>query len=470
MGKISHRGPGMLRIATFLLLAAPCVALGQAGGPRIVVSSFNPAGILRTVTPNGDRLDRSNLFFRSVGTNGRFCATCHVASTGWTITPREVQARFNATWGTDPLFRTVDGSNTPRADVRTLASRRRAYSMLLSRAVIRIGLPIPAGAEFELVDVDDPYGFASASELSLFRRPLPATNLRFLTGVMWDGRESSRLTGTYPFKGGSSPEQNTRALLEDLKHQANSATVQHAQAATPLTDAQRQSIAEFELNLATAQWFDRGVGVLDFLGARAGPLSVTRQPFYITINDAFGTDVMTHRFDPVAMTMFDGWRHSRSRRQEAVARGAAVFNGRSFNIRGVAGLNDELGQAVIPVTCTTCHDTPNIGNHSVALPVDIGVADGSRRTPDLPLYTLRNRDTGETRQTTDPGLALITGHWKDIGKFKGPILRGLAARPPYFHSGFAADLPAVVEFYDSRFDIGFSAREKADLVAFLSAL
>ena len=55
-------------------------------------------------------------------------------------------------------------------------------------AALRVGIGIPAGAEFTLVDVDDPYGYASASELSLFRRPLPSTNLAFLTGVMWDGR------------------------------------------------------------------------------------------------------------------------------------------------------------------------------------------------------------------------------------------------------------------------------------------
>ena len=41
-------------------------------------------------------------------------------------------------------------------------------------------------------------------------------------------------------------------------------------------------------------------------------------------------------------------------------------------------------------SCSTCHDTPNVGNHSVALPLDIGIADASRRTPDMPLYTLRN--------------------------------------------------------------------------------
>jgi cytochrome c peroxidase len=49
-------------------------------------------------------------------------------------------------------------------------------------------------------------------------------------------------------------------------------------------------------------------------------------------------------------------------------------------------------------------------------------------------------------------------------------LRGLAARPPYFHNGLAADLGAVVDFYNTRFAIGFTEHEKADLIAFLSAL
>jgi cytochrome c peroxidase len=40
----------------------------------------------------------------------------------------------------------------------------------------------------------------------------------------------------------------------------------------------------------------------------------------------------------------------------------------------------------------------------------------------------------------------------------------------YFHNGFAADLEAVVEFYDTRFHIGFTKHEKSDLVAFLRSL
>ena len=88
----------------------------------------------------------------------------------------------------------------------------------------------------------------------------------------------------------------------------------------------------------------------------------------------------------------------------------------------------------------------------------------------MPLYTLRNKTTGQTIQTTDPGRALVTGKWIDIGKFKGPILRGLAGRAPYFHNGSAATFGAVVDSYDARFGIHFSAQERADLIAFLGAL
>ena len=71
-------------------------------------------------------------------------------------------------------------------------------------------------------------------------------------------------------------------------------------------------------------------------------------------------------------------------------------------------------------------------------------------------------------RTTDPGRAMITGHFTDAVKFKGPILRGLAARAPYFHNGSAQTLEDVVTFYDKRFHI--IAQGKADLAAFLSAL
>ncbi len=416
-----------------------------------------PTGAIQTFTLTGE-VDTNNPFFTSLGTNGRSCVSCHQASDGWTITPRHVQARFNATNGLDPIFRRNDGANSPNIDDSTVEARRRGYSMLLSKALIRIGIGIPGTAEFELVAADDPYHFASSSELSLFRRPLPSTNLKFLATVMWDGRET--------FRGAS--------IDFDLLDQANAATRGHAQAIADLTLQQRREIVDLEMTLFTAAIDDQDAGRLDQQGARGGPEFIERERFYIGINDVLGADPTGRPFDPHVFSIFDAWTNlERGRRAEAratVARGQRLFNTRGIHITEVKGLNDDLGVQDLVGTCTTCHDTPNAGNHSVSLPIDIGLAAESRRTADLPLYTLRNRTTGELIRTTDPGRALITGRWRDIGKFKGPILRGLSARAPYFHNGFAPDLSAVVEFYDGRFNMHLSDEEKSDLVAFLRAL
>ena len=57
-----------------------------------------------------------------------------------------------------------------------------------------------------------------------------------------------------------------------------------------------------------------------------------------------------------------------------------------------------------------------------------------------------------------------------MSTFKGPILRGVAARAPYFHNGMAATLDDVIDFYNKRLNLALSAQEKADLGAFLRAL
>ena len=443
----------------------------------------NPSGEALTLSTAG-RIDRRSPFFASLGTNGRSCSTCHEASDGWTITPRGVRERFEATRGTDPIFRPVDGANSPLADVSTRAAREKAYSMLLSRGVIRVGIALPPTAQFDLVKVDDPYGYASAAELSLFRRPLPTANLRFLSTVMWDGRE------TFKDPAGTACLFNTTTCFAtlhfDLSDQSNSATVGHAQASTPLTTAQRESIVAFELGLFTAQVRDEDAGRLQVYGAHGGPSFLESQNSYFGINDPLAGDYRTHaNFNPIAMTLYDAWQlyipdarredeEGRDRRvavaRRAVARGEALFNSKPIMITGVKGINDDLGIPALQGTCTTCHDTPNAGNHSIPAPLDIGIADASRRTPDMPLYTLRNMTTRETIQTTDPGRALVTGKWVDIGRFKGPTLRAVATRAPYFHNGSARDLVDVVQFYNTRFNIGLTTQEQDDLVAFLLAL
>src|SRR4051794_29385798 len=62
----------------------------------------NPSGIVRTVNVNGP-LDLNNPFFKSLGTNGRSCSTCHRPAQGWTITPESVRDRFEDSRGLDPI-------------------------------------------------------------------------------------------------------------------------------------------------------------------------------------------------------------------------------------------------------------------------------------------------------------------------------------------------------------------------------
>jgi len=443
----------MQRVAAAVLLASGsligCVADvdGQAAIDDIAAkgAAVDPNTYFSAGPPKG-----SDPFFASLGTNGRSCATCHIAAQGWSMTPADLRSRFDATGGTDPVFRTNDGSVSPTADVSTVDARRSAYAMLLSRGVIRVGIGIPANAEFSLATVDDPYHHANATELSLFRRPLPSTNLAFLSAVMWDGREAS------------------------LASQAIDATLGHAQA-TGTNQGQMDSIVAFESSLFTAMASESKAGQLDGLAATGGPNQLANVSFYIGINDPIGKNPMGTTFNPRAMTMFTAWETTPGNgspgwERASIARGEIVFNTHPIAITGVKGLNDVLGTSTIHGTCTTCHDTPNVGNHSVAMALDIGLTDASQRTPDMPLYTLRNNATGATIQTTDPGKALITGKWSDVGKFKGPILRGVGLRAPYFHNGSAATLDAVLDFYEGRFGLGLTVQERADLIAFLQSL
>ena len=476
----------MNRRALSLAVAATC-AIGvvaqadvedAARGVREHMHPFaNPSGYAATYSTAGF-IDTANPFFQNLGTNGRSCASCHQQGEGWTVTPEGVQKRFLASQGMDPIFRLNDGANSPHADVSTPAARREAYGMLLSKGLIRVGIGIPANAEFELFKVDDPYGYASAKELSLFRRPLPTTNLKFLSTVMWDARETFKDPASHDCLAGTTT--CFASLHFDLADQSNGATVGHAQAAQPLTTAQREAIVNFELGLFTAQVFDHTAGRLTALHARGGPEHAAQQTFYFGINDVLAGDYRTHAaFNPLAFNLFDAWANPPAERgddyervdaRRAVARGQALFNTKPIQITQVKGLNDDLHLPVIHGSCTTCHDATNAGNHSVPAPLDIGLTDVARRTADMPLYTLRNKFTAELIETTDPGRALLTGKWQDVGRFKGPILRGLAARAPYFHNGSAKRLNDVVDFYNQRFGVGLSASEKDDLVAFLRTL
>jgi cytochrome c peroxidase len=166
-----------------------------------------------------------------------------------------------------------------------------------------------------------------------------------------------------------------------------------------------------------------------------------------------------------------------------------------LTISGVRGLNDNaaLGKpASFAGNCTTCHDAPNVGDHSLPLPLDIGlghsvqpgfeddpnIAAGLAELdePNLPVFLVSGCaspfSAGQpvSFYTTDPGKGLITGLCSDLNRVKGPVLRGLAARAPYFHNGAAASLLQAVNFYNQRFSMKLTDEQKRQLVAFLNSL
>ncbi len=404
----------------------------------------NPSGLAATYSTKG-YVDLNNAFFKSLGTNGRTCATCHDPAAGWSIVPDAIQARFNQSNGLDPLFRTNDGAVCANANISTLAARKSAYSLLLNKGLIRVEMPMPSGAEFELVAATGTYCNNPVRDqvLQLFRRPLPSANLKFVAAVMWDGRET--IDGA--------------PISQDLSNQANDATVGHAQAVGPISQAQRDEMVDFESSLYTAQIVSNVAGQVTAANGHGGPVEMVRLPFSIGINDT--------PINPVVFNLYDSWsRYFLNPGQAAIARGQSVFNSKKFRITNVAGQDSQNFVG----TCGTCHNTPNVGSYSVPEFFNIGVASASTRTPDLPLYSLRNKSTGAVIQVSDPGRAMVTGKWADIGEFKPATLRGLATHAPYFHNGMAASLEDVVGFYNARFNIGFTAQERADLAAFLKAL
>jgi len=379
---------------------------------------LNPSGISTTFSPGGF-VDLSGAYFQPQGSNGRACSTCHTPQDAWSINPATIGLLFARTGGTHPLFNPLDANN-PGADLSTVEARRAGYSMMLTRGVFRRGGAPRAQREWDVVAVDDPHGFATVSRIVQWRRPMPTINFHLGSAtVAWD---DGNTVGTDQVAGLTN--QATRNVIG-------------AQQGQPAPAEVIADIVAFETTLSTAQAVSFTTGLLNAAGARGGA------------EDLSHMTRSAGRFD-----LFDAWINSRVPGRAQIARGQELFN------------NPNPGGR----SCSACHNSVNNGTNVNNLLFDIGTASVEARTPDLPLYTIRNRTTGDERQLTDTGRGNVTGLWNDLGRFKTPTLRALAARAPYFHNGIAATLDDVVRHYETHLGFVFTTLERADLVAFLKAL
>jgi cytochrome c peroxidase len=470
------------------------------------------------IVPVPAPLDSSNIFFApnagisSPNGNEQGCVTCHQPGQGFTIHVDFINDTFAAN-PNDPLFRFNDTADNPSAGAPTADN----YSIVLNQGAIRIGEVVsPNGTPNYTVTaaspaVDTKFAFPDhfplttdpqhpgVQTLSVFRRPLVNTNVHLDSSVLWDGRAS----------------------IGNMRAQATGA-VKTLLLVTPTADEADQIVA-FMLGVYTDQVFDNaagtdangnctltapgqqcGSGATDAAGATGGIRNLLA--FALSPSVPCNTPTAANLLQTSATAggqgcvanvpgydLFDAWTglpdSGTNAGRLAVVRGQDLFNNAVLNVP--PDLLSTFNGAT-KIHCNTCHAKRNTGNNPDAtFFARIGtdspkiVSDLIPSHPDdadalssllarvniLPLYCVRpaGQSTACTddQKTTDPGRALFTGDKADLGKFKPPILRGLAARSPYFHAGTAENIQVLVHFYNARFNIGLTDAQINDLGAFL---
>jgi hypothetical protein len=389
----------------------------------------NPGGHSATFSTEG-AVDLIGEYFQAQGANGRSCGSCHIAGEAWAITSGTLQHLFDETGGTHPVFNPLDANNPLTGNFSTVEGRRAAYSMMLSRGVFRRGGALRSPREWNLIVAEDPHGFANLTRLVHWRRAMPTINFPLGSATInWDGGNnigSDQLGGL-----------ENQARRNVTGGQQGPALPTFPAPLDPPFDAIIADILGFETSLFTAQLIVPGVGRLDSDGARGGPEAMASMT------------KVAGRFD-----LFDAWANHDNPRRRQIFRGQELFNTQNIGGR----------------RCGACHNSANNGTNVNNTLFDVATASEAARTPDLPLFTFQNATTGEIRKLTDAGRGNVTGLWADLGRFKTPTIRALAARAPYFHNGIAATIEDVVRHYETHLGFIFTDAEREDLVAFLNAL
>ena len=381
---------------------------------------LNTSGLNASFSLQG-RISLTNAFSTPQGTNGRSCATCHVPSDGWSITPTTARIWFELTGGKHPLFSRLDADRPDYTDEQisamTVNQRRKIFTKLLDGMFTR-SINVPATRDYDVIAANDPFGVGTTSRLWFFRRSMPTANFKSHP-VSWDGANT---VGTDLYAG--------------LVRQARG-NVTGAQQGPAASDETIFEIVDHEILMSNAQIMTIGAGSLTAGGAKGGPEAHATQ------------DLVAGRFD-----LYDAWKNSGNPFRKAIYRGQELFN-----------KGDKNGRS-----CGGCHNAANDGQNVEGRLFDIGVSHPRFKTNSMAVYTFQRRSDGAIVETTDPGRAGRSGQFADMNRFKTPSLRGAASRAPYFHNGIAKDLRDVVRIYEKSLGFDFTDREEADLAAFLSAL
>ncbi len=451
----------------------------------------NAQGDLRTLLVGGPMPTRGHPFFEPIGSNGRACVTCHQPSDSMSLSVETIRERWESTKGKDALFSAIDGSNCPTLP----QERRESHSLLLERGLFRIERPWPVRSfqgkpvtpDFTIEVVHDPNGCNSgphygpaAGKISVYRRPRPVANMKYLlaVGFAYDPKQGIAL----PLDPDDGKPQSGNIMADNragnLREQMEDAAASHLQLMGRLTPKQINAIRDFEMRIYAAQQTSRAGGANDTLGAEGGPRKLRdSEPGAL---GSIGVPVWSEfaaweKIPPAEAAKLSPEQLSF---RQSVARGARVFREKMFLIYDSAGINSPMGFGnPVRNSCVFCHNMSQMGNDVAPGQVDLGTTTLPFADPwkDLPLFRITctgkpHPHYGKVILTYDPGFALTTGRCADVGKITLQSMRGLSARAPYFSNGLAKDLRGVVDYYERRYNIGYTEQEKQDLVNLMSVL
>ncbi len=497
-----RRRGGTILLAGSMLAASLCAAAVAASalalGPGIpaqwkpLMEFPNAQGRLGVAT-TGAMVDvKTHPFFAPIGANGRACATCHNPADAMSVSLPTIRAEWAARGARSPLFAAYDGSNCPSLP----QEKESSHSLLLERGVFRIarlwpprdvaGKPIEP--EFNIKVMSDPtgcnldgtYGLNSADpQISVFRRPRMVANLRY---ILVPFHENNTKTMAPLDRDPETGEHVSMSIMSDarnpsLRHQMREASWTHMEMTQGLSERQMQEIEDFEKRVYVAQNYSREAGSL-LNGPKAlGVLAMRDGKHHVNGNDR----------DTGVFFTFEEWtpkpgtqpRTEQEAFRASVARGNDIFFNRAFWINEVVGMNNIRVGNPYKQTCAFCHNTQMTGHDDVPGWMDLGTQNFPLATPapDLPVFEITCKPTaaphpylGRRIYTNDPGRALVSGKCIDVGGIVMQQFRGMAARAPYLSNGAAKTIREVVDFYDRRFNIGFTEQEKVDLTNFLGVL
>lgn len=448
----------------------------------------NANGTLRLLLDNGPMETKDHPFFTAIGPNGRACVTCHQPADAMSLSAASAARQWQRNGAKDPLFAASDGSNCPSLP----QGERASHSLLIDHGLIRIARPWPPKdikPDFTIEVVRDPstcnldakYGLKGAGMVSVFRRPRPVANFKYIEamGFAYDPKAGMPLpvdpeTGK-PVSGNLMADGRVPTLEAQMRDAAGA----HLGFLKNLDKGDIARILDFERRIYAAQQIDIAGGPLDADGSMGGTRTLQ-----VSQAGRLGSDGGI----PV-WSEFEAWEKMPAAAKaklspevvafrESVARGARVFRDKTFLITDTAGINSPIGFGnPVRNSCVFCHNMSYMGMDVAPGQVDLGTTNQpfADPAPHLPLFRVTctgkpHPHYGRTILTSDPGFALTTGKCADVGRITLQSLRGMSARAPFFSNGSAKDIRTVIDYYERRYNIGYTEQEKRDLENLMRAL